>query len=91
MVDTSSEGRKILPLPAEGERAGVRILPSKSSRIEPLNRGRDALPRVQADRQVGPTRFVVGGRGRSAVEGSATPHPALSASEGERETPTGRV
>ncbi len=32
-----------------------RILPSKTSRIEPLNRGRDALPRVQADRQVGPT------------------------------------
>ena len=36
----------------------MRILPSKSSRIEPLNRGRDALPRVQADRQVGPTTFM---------------------------------
>jgi hypothetical protein len=27
----------------------VKILPRQSSRIEPLNRGRDALPRVQAD------------------------------------------
>jgi SAM-dependent methyltransferase len=35
-----------------------RILPSQSSRIEPLNRGRDALLRVQADRQVGPTTFM---------------------------------
>jgi hypothetical protein len=43
------------------EAFGVRILPSQSSRIEPLNRGRDALPRVRADRQVGPTRFMVSG------------------------------
>ena len=26
-------------------------------RIEPVDTGRDALPRVQADRQVGPTGF----------------------------------
>ena len=37
--------------------AGERFLQTSSSRVEPLNRGRDALPRVQADRQVGPTRF----------------------------------
>ena len=29
--------------------------PTITSRLEPLNRGRDALPRVQADQQVGPT------------------------------------
>src|SRR5881409_3898561 len=32
--------------------AGGRILRSNSSRAEPRNRGEDALPRVQADRQV---------------------------------------
>jgi len=37
------------------------ILPSRSSRIEPLNRSRDALPRVQADQQVGPTAFMGSG------------------------------
>src|SRR5437867_5159243 len=38
-----------------------RILPSQSSRNEALNRGRDALPRVQADQQVGPTELMVQG------------------------------
>ena len=39
------------PFPSDG-RGG--ISPNRS-RIEPLNLGRDALPRVRADRQVGPT------------------------------------
>ncbi len=48
------------PLPFDEER-----IPRKMSRIEPLNLGRDTLPRVQADPQVGPTGSMgrAGGRG----------------------------
>ena len=48
-------------------RAEVRILPTITSRLEPLNRGGDALPRVQADQQVGPTesRFMESGEAKA--------------------------
>ena len=59
-----------------------RILPSKSSRIEPQNRGRDALPRAQADRQVGPTTFM--GRvlyTKTTLADSRLAHPTASNGE----------
>jgi len=40
--------------PIRGEGPGE-TSPNLTSRLEPLNRGGDALPRVQADQQVGPT------------------------------------
>ena len=44
-------------VPAEIRSWGERI-PRTNSRIEPLDLGRDALPRVRAGRQVGPTGFM---------------------------------
>jgi Cu+-exporting ATPase len=49
--------------PSDGER----ILQCQSSNIEPLNHSRDALPRGQADRQVGPTTSKERGPQRGAA------------------------
>ncbi len=45
-----------------------RFLRSQFPRIGPLNRGRDALPRVQADRQVGPTTSLERGNACPIVQ-----------------------
>ena len=57
--------------------AAERILPSKYSSIEPLNRGRDALPRVQADRQVGPWSLEILGRPVPSPGGRFENSPAV--------------
>jgi len=57
-------------LGATGERVWDGCHNSITRVTPPLNRGRDALPRVQADRQVGPTSFVerAGVRGENGFD-----------------------